>query len=37
MACVDKIDDSNISLSGVFPMQPAGVLLQRAFPRYRHG
>jgi hypothetical protein len=37
MAGVDEIDDANVSLVGVFPMQAAGVLLQCAFPGYRHG
>jgi len=37
MAGVDEIDDPNVGLVGVFPMQAAGVLLQCAFPGYRHG
>ena len=37
MAGVDEIDDANVGLVGVFPMQTAGVLLQGALPGYRHG
>ena len=37
MAGIDKIDDPNVGLGSVLPMQPPGVLLQRAFPGHRHG
>jgi hypothetical protein len=36
MAHVDEVDDSNMSLGSVLAMQPAGVLLQRPFPRHLH-
>jgi hypothetical protein len=37
LAGVHEVDDSNIGFAGVFAVQAAGVLLQRAFPRNRHG
>ena len=36
MGGIDEIDDPNAGLVRVFPMQAAGVLLQRAFPGHRH-
>jgi hypothetical protein len=37
MGGIYKIDDPNVGLVGMLPMQAAGVLLQCAFPGYRHG
>lgn len=37
MASVNEVNDPYISLAGVFPVQAARVLLQRTFPRNRHG
>jgi hypothetical protein len=36
MGSIDEIDDPNVGLGSVFPVQAAGVLLQCAFPGYRH-
>ena len=32
MGGIDEIDDPNVSFGGMFPMQAAGVLLQRPLP-----
>jgi len=37
MGGIDEIDDPNVGLGSVLPMQPPGVLLQRAFPGHRVG
>ena len=37
MAGIDKIDDSDISFSGVLTVQAASILLQSSFPRHGHG
>ena len=36
VARVDKIDDPHVSLVGMLPVKPAGVLLQSTLPRHRH-
>ena len=37
MTCVDEVDNSDSQFAGVLAMQSASILLQRSFPRDRHG
>ena len=36
MAEVEPVDDAHAGLTALLPVQPAGVLLQRAFPGHGH-
>lgn len=37
MAGIYEVDGPHVGLAGVLPMQMPGMLLQRPFPRHRHG
>ena len=37
MIGLDVIQDPHVILAAVRPVEPAGVLLQRSLPGYRHG
>ena len=37
MPDIDEINDADVFLAGVIPMQTTGVLLERSFPGHGHG